>query len=122
MDKERDEYRSKKMDEVKDYLTVAAIYEQLAEEASELSQAAIKMSRIIRGENPTPINEDEAIGNVIEEYNDVVLCARILNVGDDDDVLSYKLNRWCDRLKDKYGDRKCVFTASNPLLVMPISH
>lgn len=104
MSKKKDEYRSKKIDEVKDYLTVAAIYEQFAEEASELSQAAIKVSRIIRGENPTPISKDEAVRNVIEEYSDVILCAKVLDINDDDNVLSYKLNRWCDRLENEYGD------------------
>lgn len=32
-----------------------ATLEQLAEEAAELSQAALKVARIIRRENPTPV-------------------------------------------------------------------
>ena len=30
-----------------------AMLEQLAEEAAELSQAALKLARVLRGENPT---------------------------------------------------------------------
>ena len=37
-----------------------AMLEQLAEEAAELSHAALKLARIIRGENPTPVTEVEA--------------------------------------------------------------
>lgn len=32
-----------------------AMLEMLAEEASELTQAALKASRVLRGENPTPV-------------------------------------------------------------------
>lgn len=31
-----------------------AMFEQLAEEATELAQATLKMARKLRGENPTP--------------------------------------------------------------------
>ena len=34
----------------------SAKLEQLAEEAAELSQAALKLARVLRGENPTPVN------------------------------------------------------------------
>lgn len=32
-----------------------AMHEQLAEEATELAKEALKMARILRGENPTPV-------------------------------------------------------------------
>lgn len=35
----------------------AAMLEQLAEECTELAKAALKMARIIRKENPTPVTE-----------------------------------------------------------------
>lgn len=53
----------------------AAMLEQLAEECTELAKAALKMARIIRKENPTPVTEKEAIANIREEYTDVVQCA-----------------------------------------------
>ena len=34
----------------------AALLEQTAEEAAELSHAALKLARILRGENPTPVD------------------------------------------------------------------
>lgn len=42
----------------------AAMLEQLAEECTELAKAALKMARIIRKENPTPVTEKEAIANI----------------------------------------------------------
>lgn len=38
-----------------EYIGKAAMLEQLAEEAAELAQAALKCARIERGENPTPV-------------------------------------------------------------------
>ena len=38
----------------------AAMLEQLAEECTELAKAALKMARIIRKENPTPVTEKMA--------------------------------------------------------------
>ena len=49
-----------------------AMLEQLAEEASELAKAALKLARIERDENPTPVTKDEAEMNLTEEYTDVV--------------------------------------------------
>lgn len=51
-----------------------AMLEQLAEECSELSKAALKMARIERRENPTPVTQLEAMGKFIEEVADVTLC------------------------------------------------
>ena len=52
----------------------AAMFEQLAEEASELAQAASKMSRKMRGENPTPLSYTELLHNFREEVTDVTDC------------------------------------------------
>lgn len=49
----------------------AATLEQLAEECSELAKAALKLARIERGENPTPVTQSQAIDDLIEEYSDV---------------------------------------------------
>ncbi len=38
-----------------DMIGEPAVYEQLAEECSELAKAALKMARILRNENPTPV-------------------------------------------------------------------
>lgn len=49
------------------------LLELLGEECSELTQAALKMARVKRGENPTPVTEDKAKENLIEEIADVYL-------------------------------------------------
>lgn len=44
-----------------------AALELVAEEAAELAQACLKLSRILRGENPTPVPEVLAAEKVMEE-------------------------------------------------------
>lgn len=78
----------------------AALLELLAEEASELTHAALKYARILRGENPTPVTEDQAYDNIIEEFTDVMLCSKQLGIEADDDIMARKIKRWNDRLKD----------------------
>ena len=45
-----------------------AMLEQLAEEASELAQACLKLARKERGENPTPKSKAECERELIEEF------------------------------------------------------
>lgn len=52
----------------------AAALEQLAEEAAELSHAALKLARIVRRENPTPVTYNNAKAALVEEIGDVRLC------------------------------------------------
>lgn len=54
-----------------EYIGKPAMLEQLAEEATELAKAALKLARIFRAENPTPVTKDEASKNLIEEINEV---------------------------------------------------
>ena len=77
-----------------------ALLDQLAEEASELTKAALKLSRILRGENPTPVTEQEAINDLIEEYSDVIQCARELKLRQDEDQIRHKDIRWNNRIKN----------------------
>lgn len=51
-----------------------AVLEQLAEECSELAQAALKLTRKMREENPTPKTESECLESLKEEMADVMLC------------------------------------------------
>lgn len=50
----------------------AAAYEQLAEECVELAHAALKMARVLRKENPTPVDESHARGKIFEELGDLM--------------------------------------------------
>ena len=76
-----------------------AMLEQLAEEASELAQAALKLARIYRAENPTPVTEDEAYKNLVEEYTDVQTCARELGIESDPEIERRKEVRFYERYK-----------------------
>lgn len=79
----------------------AAMLEQLAEECTELAKAALKMARIIRKENPTPVTEKEAIANIWEEYTDVVQCAGELSLTVDEEQMARKHERWEKRVRDR---------------------
>ena len=51
-----------------------AALELLAEECVELAHAALKLARIERGENPSPLGREECIAKVIEEMADLRIC------------------------------------------------
>ena len=61
-------------DDVLEMIGTAALLEQLAEEWAELAQAALKMARKIRNENPTPKSRADCVANLQEEIADVELC------------------------------------------------
>lgn len=81
--------------------------EVLAEEAAELSQAALKMIRAYKmggAVNPTPITSNEALENLFEEMADVELAAETLglyymNRGKIEKIKEEKRKRWAERLK-----------------------
>ena len=81
-----------------------AALEQLAEEAAELAQAALKLARIVRHENPTPVDYETAFYSLHEELGDVRLCTKVLEekygklitIKDE----RKKLARWRQRIDD----------------------
>lgn len=88
----------------------AAVLEQLAEEAAEVAQAALKMARIIRGENPTPKTHMEARADLEEELADFRVCVEVLDRSDlifDMEIIKklseVKTKRWLDRLENMRG-------------------
>lgn len=86
-----------------DAIGTPAALEQLAEECCELGKAALKLSRIMRGENPTPVSIEVAQSDFAEEAGDVTLVLnllqrhglRIANQRQQTD----KMVRWISRLK-----------------------
>ena len=90
--------------EIRQKVSEAALYEQLAEECVELAHAALKLARIKRGENPTPVSVEEAMGAVMEEYTDLRLVAYVLEMLWDVEVFEQKLIRWHKRLGEVNGD------------------
>lgn len=85
---------------VKDNLSEASLYEQMAEESAELAQACLKKARILRGENPTPISNRTADMEVLEEFTDVHVVASTLGLKVNSGGFLYKMNRWAERIQD----------------------
>lgn len=80
----------------------------LAEEASELAQAALKLRRVYDGTNPTPVTEEEALANLKEEMADVGLIVSALGFDRCGQEIfcrqRAKLRRWLLRLKEANHD------------------
>lgn len=84
---------------IRDVLSERTLLEQLAEEASELAQAALKLIRAAEySNNPTPITLQEAEVNLDEELHDVLAVASLLGIIDYDDDENPKWKRWAERL------------------------
>jgi NTP pyrophosphatase (non-canonical NTP hydrolase) len=100
---------------VSDILPKTEILAQLAEEASELAQAALKLRRALDGTNPTPKSVGECEENLMEEFADIsnavdALCdawfgndldseSEFWNAEREIETAKYK--RWLSRLKAK---------------------
>ena len=63
---------------VRDHLDQPELLVQLAEEATELAQAALKLRRAYTGVNPTPITAKDAYQGLLEEIADVSNCITAL--------------------------------------------
>lgn len=80
------------------------LFEALAEESAELTQAALKMIRACEEvENKTPVTKYEALDNLLEEIADVELVLDCIGIGyfhkhQIEKIKAEKLNRWCKRL------------------------
>lgn len=100
---------------VSDILPKTEILAQLAEEASELAQAALKLRRALDGTNPTPKSVAKCEANLMEEFADINNAVNALCdawFGDDLDSerefwnaereIEYsKYKRWLSRLEAK---------------------
>jgi NTP pyrophosphatase (non-canonical NTP hydrolase) len=75
---------------------------QLAEEAAELAQAALKLRRALDNVNPTPVKPSDALEDLKEEVADVCLILHVLQIDTDShehkDTRAIKLQRWVDRI------------------------
>lgn len=93
--------------EIRDILPKTELLAQMAEEAAELSQAALKLRRALDGSNPTPVPAGAAWNGLLEEYGDVLNCGDELLTGLDmslcAEMRSKKMARWKARLKEKMG-------------------
>lgn len=86
-----------------EYVGEAAVYEHLAEEASELAQAALKYARYLRKENPMAPNTNPGVlsYNVKEEATDVLILLEEVGLErGDDHIYAEKIKRTMGRLVD----------------------
>lgn len=96
-----------KLERVQALLPVDERLCQLAEEASELAKAALKLRRARTYVNPTPITPEEAWENLLEECSDVLACMDTLDIldGSNDErfreIQERKFDRWIRRLEGK---------------------
>ena len=79
-----------------------AMWLQLAEEASELSQAACKMARYLHGTNPVAKSKTQIRANIIEEFSDVINCTRHLNIPIHEGLIDNKNKRWIRRIEEMH--------------------
>lgn len=89
---------------IMDKIGEPAVLEQLSEECAELAHAALKMSRALRGENPTPLTKDACLVRMLEEMADVyvVLDEWLRNkppgyICQINEVMEAKEKRWYER-------------------------
>lgn len=86
---------------IKEELSLAARLEMIAEEASELSQAALKLSRYLRDENPVCRSKEELEKNLAEEISDVFLAIAVTEYRPDWNIMAMKKERWQERIKKR---------------------
>lgn len=94
------------IDYISNNISELAVLMALAEEATELSKVAMKLARA-KGllDNPTPISVEQAEADLIEEYNDLLICVGVLNkmpsltICVDVDLRKRKCRRWAERIK-----------------------
>lgn len=77
-----------------------ALIMQLAEEASELSQACLKYIRALDGTNPCAEQDPQVyMDSIVEEYSDVANAAEVAWIHLDYEIIASKAERWAERLK-----------------------
>lgn len=84
------------------------LYAQLAEEGAELTQAALKCIRAQGfSENPTPVSSEDAVKNLQDELNDVLIVAYVLGLVGGYSVRNWdKLERWAKRIREAREEHK----------------
>lgn len=109
--------KTKLITKIVEHLGMNEILCQLAEEASELAQAALKLRRAYDGKNPTPKTVEECINALLEESADVdlalIMICQLLPqknefvwIIEQDRIEDKKVKRWAERLDiEKAGEK-----------------
>lgn len=99
-----------KIEYIRNALQMRTLFEQLAEECAELSQASLKLIRALGNGNPTPVDYADAYSNLLEEAIDVQLVLEILQIPNWlereslKNLYAEKLDRWYGRVKEVDND------------------
>ena len=91
---------------ITDYLPQAELLAMAAEEAAELSQALLKLRRVLKPDNPARTDYPTAIKAVNEEIADLRLALDQLKGLDEDAIHAIymqKLARWLSSLMERDG-------------------
>lgn len=95
------------IDAIREIMPLAEILTQLAEEASELAQAALKYRRTLSNSNPTPVTRRQAEDKLLEEIADVKLCLHVAGFEavrhkiSVNRTITAKAERWLKRLMER---------------------
>ena len=97
------------LDYIVKHLSLSERVAQLAEEAAELAQAALKYRRALDGVNPTPVTVGEAESRVIDELGDVLTCMACMTKPEEvpagaSENMKAKAARWRQRLEERGRD------------------
>lgn len=107
---------------IRENIPQEALLEMLAEEATELAKAALKLARILRAENPTPVSSEQATSDLLEEFTDVLLVSDILRLQNYPAMSEMKIDRWKRRIKTCKDDPavalKYHYRKKSPVSVM----
>lgn len=91
------------MNIIKKSMPVTELLAGLAEEASEVAQAALKLRRVFDQTNPTPMKEEEALEKFYEEVADIQLYLTMIDIPWNyiKEIAQRKRKRWEERIKNQ---------------------
>ncbi len=104
-----------KKPDIPDLLPVTEILLQLAEECNELAQACHKVRRCMDDLNPCRMTYQEAVTKLNEEWADVLLSKRYVNLFNDEfvyEVMRYKHDRWLNSLTEQKDGAEVIKSES----------
>ena len=99
---ERKRADDKALKSIRDISSPASLFMELAVQASELSNAAMKMASHYAGcrskfpDEREVYKVQELLYNVIEEYSDVQMVSRCIGLKEHEQLWDQKLSEWCE--------------------------
>lgn len=87
---------------IRAHISEPALWEGLAEECAELGKEALKVARLMRGENPTPADSNSTLSKAKIEMGDVLNYLELLDIlMVDSPSRRIKIGRMYERLQEK---------------------